>query len=95
MNILYIISAGLILLYIIGQIHRSKRAEKRVVRVISNNCTGCKRCVKKCRRKALDIVNEETRLHAVVNPGKCTACRDCIAVCKFNALEIVERKQTK
>ena len=86
------ISAGVILL-IAGYIFRSKRAKNKVVSVIDNNCTGCRRCVKKCRRDVLNIAeNEAGGLVVVEYPDKCTACGDCIVVCKFNALELVKRE---
>ena len=87
----YIISASLLLLIIFAYRQRGKRAKNKVVRVIDDNCTGCQRCVKKCRRKALDVVKDESSTHIVINPDKCTACRDCILVCKFSALELADR----
>jgi NAD-dependent dihydropyrimidine dehydrogenase PreA subunit len=49
--------------------------------------------LKKCRHKALEIVNNDGEKRVVLmHPDKCTACRDCIIVCKFNALELVNRK---
>ena len=93
MKTLYIVLASLLLFFVLGY-SRNKRAKKKVVRIIDNNCTGCRRCIKKCRHKALDTVNDETEQHiAVKYPEKCTACGDCVAACKFNALELVDRKQ--
>ena len=92
MNTLYIISASVILLVILSYF-RNKKAKSKIVRVITDNCTGCKRCLKICRHKALEIVIEEDVAHVVLkNPQKCTACEKCVALCKFNALEIVERE---
>ena len=93
MKILYIVLACLFLFFTHGYF-RNKRAKKKVVHVIDSHCTGCQRCLKKCRHQALDMINDdENRKHIVLKyPEKCTACRDCIIVCKFNALELVNRK---
>ena len=94
MNI-YVVAASLLLLVILI-ILRRKRAKNKIVRVIDDNCTGCRRCVKRCRHKVLDLVNDETGQHiALKYPERCTACRDCVIVCKFKALELTNRKQTK
>ena len=89
---IFLISAGAVLL-IASFIYRSKRAKNKVVSVIDENCTGCSRCIKKCRHKVLNIKEDEVgKLVVVEYPRKCTACGDCIIVCKFNALELVNRK---
>ena len=88
----YLILAGLLLLVILLICNRSKRAKNKVIHIIDDNCTGCQRCLKKCRHKALGIISNEVGLLAVLKyPEKCTACGDCTAVCKFNALELVCR----
>lgn len=89
----YIIIASVVLLIIILSYFRNKRAKSKVIHVIDDNCSGCRACIKKCRHKALEILdNEEGRRVVLKNPEKCTACRDCIIACKFNALELVNRK---
>ena len=89
-----LILTSLFLLIVLSSLYRSKRAKNKVVRVIDGNCTGCRRCMKRCRHKALDIVKDETSVRIVVKyPGKCNACGNCVAACKFNALELVSRKQ--
>ncbi len=94
MNVLIIILVSLILLFIIVHLHRSKRAKNKFVYVVQNNCTGCRQCLKRCRRKVLQITNDETGKYITVkNPQKCTACGNCLAVCKFNALELLNRAQ--
>ncbi|MDR0748385.1 MAG: 4Fe-4S binding protein [Tannerellaceae bacterium] len=89
----YIIIASSLSLILVLCYFRNKRAKRKVIRVIDDNCTGCRRCIKRCRHKVLEITGgEESHLVAVKYPEKCTACRDCILVCKFNALELVRRK---
>ena len=93
MNI-YVFSAIFLLLIVLGYF-RSKRAKNKIVHIIINNCTGCQRCLKKCRHNALDMVNNETGMYVALKyPEKCTACGDCVIVCKFNALEIENRKHS-
>ena len=88
----YIVIASLLLLIIVLSCLRSRRAKSKVIRVISDSCTGCQRCLKACRHKALEVVNSEIGRRVVLKrPEKCTACRDCIIACKFNALELVSR----
>ena len=90
----YIIITSSLLLIIVLSYFRNKRAKSKIVRVIDDKCTGCQRCLKTCRHKALDITDNGTgRCVVLKHPEKCTACRDCIIVCKFNALELVSRKQ--
>jgi len=90
MNI-YIASA-IVAMLAIWYIYRNKQAKSKVVRVICDNCTGCGRCIKRCRRNVLNIIENDAGKHVVVeNSQKCTACGDCIAVCKFNALELAIR----
>jgi len=89
----YTIIASLLLLTTVLSYVRSKRAKSKVIRVIGGSCTGCQRCLKACRRKALEVVSSESgRCVALKHPEKCTACKDCIMVCKFKALELVSRK---
>ncbi|MDR2151485.1 MAG: 4Fe-4S binding protein, partial [Helicobacteraceae bacterium] len=71
--------------------YRHKKSRNRVLRTIENNCTGCKRCLKKCEHKALIAINVENGVRAIVDPDKCTGCGDCIRACKFNALELISR----
>jgi len=90
---LYVVWISLLLLATLGYLYRRKRAKSKVVRIVDNSCTGCGRCLKMCRRKALDTVEDETGKHIVVKePDKCTGCGKCVAVCKFNTLEIANRE---
>ncbi|MDR1403735.1 MAG: ferredoxin family protein [Tannerellaceae bacterium] len=80
------------LLVILLSYFRNKRAKNKVIHIIADRCTGCRRCVKTCRRKALEPAKDKESLHPVLKyPEKCTACKDCILVCKFHALELVNR----
>ena len=92
MNTFIIVLSILILLYIVGIISKKKRAKAKVISIIEDNCTGCQRCIKKCRRKALEVLNDDNGRHVVLKyPERCTACRDCVIACKFNAMKLVDR----
>ncbi|MFV0536243.1 MAG: DUF362 domain-containing protein [Dysgonomonas sp.] len=88
MNIFLIVLAALVLLITIAHMHRRKQAKNKELLVIDDNCTGCRRCAKRCQRKALEIVNKKV----VLSPDRCTACGNCVPMCKFNALEIINRE---
>jgi electron transfer flavoprotein alpha subunit len=51
------------------------------IRIINENCKGCKLCVEAC---PFDAVDMDGKL-AVINE-KCTACKQCVAVCPFDAI---------
>jgi NAD-dependent dihydropyrimidine dehydrogenase PreA subunit len=92
MNIVYIGIGILILLMISIKLHQKQNRRNKVIYVAENNCSGCRRCVKRCSRHVLEMVKNETGIHAVVRyPDKCSACGDCLGKCKFNALKLVER----
>lgn len=92
MNTIIIVLSILILLYIVGIISKKKRAKAKVISIIEENCTGCQRCIRKCRRKALEVLNYDNGRHVVLKyPERCTACRDCVIACKFNAMKLVDR----
>lgn len=86
------IIASVVLLIIVMSYLRTKQAKNKVVRVATDNCTGCQLCVKKCRHKAMTVVNDENVRHILIDAKKCTACGDCVPACKFNALELIDRK---
>ncbi len=79
---------SVLVLWFIGGFFRHRKDRNRLLNVIKENCTGCQRCMKRCRRKALSIVDKKI----VLDPMRCSACGDCVSVCKFNALQMVVRK---
>lgn len=95
MTIIYI-SLAILLLLIVGKLHRKKKGRNRLVHVIDKNCARCRSCLKKCNHHVLDIINDENGMHIEVTyPDKCTGCGDCINACRFNALEFVQRVDKK
>ncbi|MDR1865188.1 MAG: ferredoxin family protein [Bacteroidales bacterium] len=92
MNTVYICSGIVLLWLILGRLHRRRNAGDMVVRVVGNNCSGCRRCVERCSRHVLEMTGDEKGIRAAVKyPDKCTACGHCLEKCKFNALELIER----
>jgi NAD-dependent dihydropyrimidine dehydrogenase PreA subunit len=93
MNIVYIIVASVVLLWLVGGIYRTIRGRNKLIHVVESSCTGCQRCIKRCPHRVLEALKEEHKVRIVVkNPNKCSACGDCIGVCKFNALELIAKK---
>jgi ferredoxin len=92
MNIALYIGGAILVLWFLGGTYRHIRGWGKIIRVIDNNCTGCKRCLKKCHRNVLATASEEKGAHIIVkNPHKCNACGDCLGACKFKALIIVKK----
>ncbi|MDR1919561.1 MAG: 4Fe-4S binding protein [Tannerellaceae bacterium] len=88
MSIVYWIMGVLVLLWVVGGIHRRKRRGNRVIRVLEANCTGCQACLRRCSHRVLEAVRTETATSVVVrHPELCTACGHCMEKCKFKALE--------
>jgi Na+-translocating ferredoxin:NAD+ oxidoreductase RNF subunit RnfB len=93
MNIALYIGGAIVTLWFIGGIYRQIKNKNKIVYVVEGNCTGCQRCLKKCRHRVLDKVSDEKGVHVFVkNPQQCTACGDCLSACKFKALEIVKKQ---
>jgi ferredoxin len=92
MNVAYVGMVVGILLWIAGNLYRKHKNRSKVIYVDKNSCTGCWRCVKRCSRRVLETVEDETGARAAVrDPNRCTACGDCLGKCRFNALRLIER----
>ncbi|MDR2840104.1 MAG: 4Fe-4S dicluster domain-containing protein, partial [Paludibacter sp.] len=84
MNIVYIVVSAVLLLWFAGGIIRRKQRKNKTIHVVDDNCMGCQRCLKKCRRRVLDKVSNEKGAQVFVkNPDYCSACGDCMTACKF------------
>jgi heterodisulfide reductase subunit A-like polyferredoxin len=93
MNIALYIAGAIIVLYLINGIYHHIHRCRKTIHVIDDNCTGCKRCLKKCHRNVLASASEEKGAHIVIrNPLRCSACGGCVSVCKFKALQLIEHK---
>jgi len=51
------------------------------VRLIAENCTGCKLCLRACPYGAIDMVEEKASLN-----DNCTQCGGCASSCKYRAI---------
>ena len=51
------------------------------VRLITDNCTGCKLCLRACPYGAIEIVEGKARFN-----DNCTQCGACASSCKFDAI---------
>ncbi|MDR0733294.1 MAG: ferredoxin family protein [Dysgonamonadaceae bacterium] len=88
----YIVVGSVLLLWIAGGFYRRRKNRNKVIYVDKNNCVGCRRCVKRCTRRVLEMAEDEAGKRAVVKyPDKCSACGDCRRKCKFDALKLIER----
>ncbi|MDR3198076.1 MAG: 4Fe-4S dicluster domain-containing protein [Planctomycetaceae bacterium] len=92
MNAALYIGGVIIVLWFTGGIYRHVRRRGKIIHVIDDNCTGCKRCLKMCRRNVLASASEENSSHIVVkNHLRCSSCGDCVGACKFKALKLIEK----
>jgi electron transfer flavoprotein alpha subunit len=51
------------------------------VRVVTENCTGCKLCLRACPYGAIEIIEGTARFN-----DNCTQCGACASACKFGAI---------
>lgn len=51
---------------------------------ISNTCMGCMRCINRCKKQCLSMVNNQ--IHISVD---CDACGACVDFCPTNSLKII------
>ncbi|MDR2773425.1 MAG: 4Fe-4S dicluster domain-containing protein [Tannerella sp.] len=93
MNAVYIGMGIALLLWTLGYTSRRHKNRNKIICAVESNCTGCGRCIKRCSRRVLETIKDETKIHVAVKyPDRCTACGDCLGKCKFNALILVERR---
>jgi len=53
------------------------------VRIIADNCTGCRLCLRACPYRAIDIVSGKAQFN-----DNCTQCGACASACKFDAIAL-------
>ncbi|MDR1172607.1 MAG: 4Fe-4S dicluster domain-containing protein [Bacteroidales bacterium] len=92
MNVVYVGLGVMFFLWISFNLHRKRKNRNKIICVVDSNCTGCRRCIKRCKHHVLEVVEDEAGKRATVKyPDKCSACGDCLGKCKFNALKLIER----
>jgi NAD-dependent dihydropyrimidine dehydrogenase PreA subunit len=50
------------------------------------NCTGCGDCVAPCPETAIEIIEIENDIIAIIDPEKCIGCGECYFYCPKNAI---------
>ncbi len=61
-----------------------KRKEVKSLTVLSDNCVGCGKCVKKCK---MEVFAMEKKRAKVVNFDNCVGCGKCVKkMCNFEAI---------
>ena len=60
-----------------------------MIKVIKENCTGCKSCEEICLVDAIKVVDKV----AEIAYETCVECKACFKVCKFGAIKIVEKRK--
>jgi Na+-translocating ferredoxin:NAD+ oxidoreductase RNF subunit RnfB len=60
--------------------------ELRKFRILTDKCTGCTLCAKKCPTNA--IIGTKKSPHFIVDE-KCIGCGTCKETCNFNAIEMI------
>jgi len=60
------------------------------IKVITEECVGCKLCIKACPFGAIEVINKK----AVIDLNKCTLCGACIESCKFDAIVLTKLSPT-
>jgi NAD-dependent dihydropyrimidine dehydrogenase PreA subunit len=88
----YYIIGALVAVWLAGSIYRRIRGRRKTICVTEEKCTGCGKCLKRCRRNVFEMVKDGKAAHVIVrNPQNCTACGDCMTTCKFKALELIKK----
>lgn len=55
-------------------------------RIVEENCTGCRVCVKNCAQDAIVVGTDKI---ARIDYAKCVGCGQCVAVCQYDAASAV------
>ncbi|MEJ2588089.1 MAG: FAD-binding protein [Deltaproteobacteria bacterium] len=58
------------------------------INIVTENCTGCKKCVKACPFGQIEVIEKK----AAIKEG-CTLCGACVEACEFNAI-VLERSDS-
>jgi len=68
---------------------KRKKREVLYIQILAGICTGCERCVNRCRRNVLVMGQMEKRpVAAIFNREACVGCGKCLSVCRADAIEL-------
>jgi len=60
------------------------------IKLYTFDCTGCEKCIQKCKNNVLKIVdNGMCRFVNVINEASCIGCGLCETYCYHDAIKIV------
>jgi heterodisulfide reductase subunit A len=54
--------------------------------VDEDRCSGCRMCENVCEFKAIEMVDEDGKIHSRVIPEVCKGCGVCVATCPSGAI---------
>lgn len=61
--------------------------------IFTFDCNGCQRCVQRCHRNVLMMVDNGYCRYAIVGkPDNCDGCGKCIGVCKRHAMRLITQE---
>lgn len=53
-----------------------------VIKIEAHNCSECYRCIRACRIKAIEVVDNQAR----IRQAECTGCGECLTVCPHDMI---------
>jgi NAD-dependent dihydropyrimidine dehydrogenase PreA subunit len=67
-----------------------KKREKRKAMIYITDCTGCGRCIERCRHKAIEAIYLKDGKYArLKTENHCTGCGKCVKMCENDAIKII------
>ena len=72
----------------------SRTKEKATIRIDTEKCNGCGKCISVCKDFSLYIEDKKVKISSTPAFG-CIACGHCMAICPADAIEIVGRELSK
>lgn len=55
-----------------------------VIKIEPHNCSECYRCIRACRIKAIEVVDNQ----AIIRQEECTGCGECLTVCPHDMITL-------
>jgi len=57
----------------------------KLYKILSIRCNGCRKCLPRCKQKALVFSNNKV----IIDSDKCNGCGDCVRSCRRQAIVLV------